>query len=54
MRGFAIIAVVIGALWALDGYVFDGGHSQAVWEQANYLGQKFSYEVQRLLNRAHF
>ncbi len=48
MRGFTILAVVIGALWAFDVYVFDGG------QQATFLDQKFSYEVQRLLNQAHF
>jgi hypothetical protein len=29
------LAIVVGALWALDLYAFDGRHSQAAWQEAN-------------------
>jgi hypothetical protein len=51
MRGFVALAIVVGALWALDLYAFHGRYSQAAWQETNYQGQKFSYQVQYHLKK---
>jgi hypothetical protein len=51
MRGFVALAIVVGVLWALDLYAFQGRYSQAAWQAANYQGQKLSDQVQYHLRK---
>ena len=44
------MAVVIGALWFLDVYAFNGRYSEAIWQDASAQGQRFSDQIQRWLN----
>jgi hypothetical protein len=44
-----IILVVIGALCATDRLAFGGRYSSAVWADAQYRGQLFSYDVKQWL-----
>jgi hypothetical protein len=53
MRGYVILTIsIIGALWALDAYKFDGRYSQDLLQQANDQGRNFSDGVQHWLNKA--
>jgi hypothetical protein len=51
MRSFLILSVLIGTLWTIDAVAFGGRYSTAVWQEANYQGQKFNYEVQYWLKK---
>jgi hypothetical protein len=53
MRGFVFLTILgFGAFWAVDEYMYDGRNTQAAWQQARDLGQSFSSEVQRAIDRA--
>jgi hypothetical protein len=45
MRSFLILIVLIGMLWAIDVFAFGGRYNTAVWQGANYQGQKVRYEI---------
>ena len=51
MQRFLFLAVVIGALWALDTYAFQGRYSRALWEEANHQVQMFNNGVQSFVNK---
>jgi hypothetical protein len=46
MRHFVILVVLIAVLWVIDIAAFEGRYSAEVWREAQYLGQKFSNNVQ--------
>lgn len=46
MRSFLMLILLIGALWAIDAIAFGGEYSTAIWQEANYQGQKLNYELQ--------
>jgi hypothetical protein len=52
MRGFLILTVVIGTLWGIDAVVLDGRYRKVAWLEANYQGDKFSYQVRYWLNKS--
>ena len=52
MRGVVTLIVLIGVLWAVDAFGFKGRYSQALWQEANYRGQKLNYEIRYWLNRS--
>jgi hypothetical protein len=52
MRGFFLLVLVVGALWAVDEYAFDGRYSQAAWLEAQSQGQQLRYNVRNWLNKA--
>jgi hypothetical protein len=54
MRNLLALIAAIGVLWAIDFVAFDARYSRAVWQGANFQGQKFNYEVQRWLKKANF
>ena len=43
--GFLAAAVVVDNLW------LDGRYSGAVWQEANYQGQQFSYQVDSIVRK---
>jgi hypothetical protein len=52
MRTFIILAMLVGVLWAIDAYEYNGRYSHDLWRRAAAEGQYFSYEVQRRINTA--
>ena len=52
MRGFLIVAILLGAFWAIDAVVFDARYRKAAWQEANYQGQKVNYQVRYWLSRS--
>ena len=54
MRIFLILVVAVGSLRAIDEFRLDSRYSRAVWQEANFQGQKFNYEMQRWLRKANF
>jgi hypothetical protein len=46
------LIIVIGGLWAFDTYALQGRYQRVAWEQANYHGQKFYYDVRYWLRRS--
>ena len=51
-RGLLILTVLIGAIWAIDAFAFDGRYRQAAWREANYQAQKLDHEVRYWLNKS--
>ena len=51
MRGFLVLTVLIGALWAIDTVGYGGRFSRAAWLEAKYHGQKTNYEVRYWLKK---
>jgi hypothetical protein len=54
MRTLLTLIAAMGLLWAIDVAAFDGRYSRAVWQDVNYQGQQFNYEVQRWIKKAAF
>jgi hypothetical protein len=52
MRSLIILAVLIGTLLAIDALAFGGRYRTAAWQEANYQGQQFNYEIQYRLRRS--
>jgi hypothetical protein len=52
MRGFLILTGLIGSLWAIDAVVFDACYRKVAWQEANYQGQKLSYQVRYWINKS--
>ena len=46
MRQFFILIAFIGVLLVIDFIAFGGRYSAEVWQESQYLGQKFSSNVQ--------
>jgi hypothetical protein len=46
------VFLIIGTLWVFDVYSLDGRYSSAFWREAQAQSQQFTYQVQRLLNKA--
>ena len=53
MRAITIL-IVLGSLWAVDRFAFQGRYNDAIWHGAKYQGQHFSYEVKRWLDKIRF
>jgi hypothetical protein len=51
MRHFLFLGFVLGILWAVDTFSFDGRYSSAIWVQANDLARSFNYDAQRFVQR---
>jgi hypothetical protein len=45
MRMLMTIIVLIAAAAVVDSLFFDGQYRKAVWEEANYQGQQFRYQI---------
>jgi hypothetical protein len=53
MRDYAILTIaILGALWAVDLYKFDGRNSAEIWQRTTDAGQDFSRAVQGAVDRA--
>jgi nitrate reductase NapE component len=52
MRGFLLVGILLGALWAVDSFAFDGRYGRAVWAAAKVQGSKIRSEVNDFLKRA--
>ena len=51
MRIIVVLAVSVGAFWAIDSFAFAGRYRATAWQEAKYQGQVFNYRVQSWLNR---
>jgi len=51
MRHFLSLAVLVGALWAIDSYAFHGRYQAAALEEINYYAQTLNDGVQRFVSR---
>lgn len=51
MNRFLSLAVLVGALWAIDAYAFRGRYSNAVWEEVNQEAHMFNNSVQYFLRK---
>jgi hypothetical protein len=51
MRRLLSLAVLVGALWAIDSYAFQGRYQAAALEEINYYSQTLNDGVQRFLSR---
>ena len=45
------LAVLVGALWAIDSYAFHGRYQAAALEEVDYYAQTLNDEVQRFVSR---
>ena len=45
------LAVLVGALWAIDLYAFHGRYQAAALEEVDYYAQTFNNGVQRFVSR---
>ena len=51
MRFWMTIVLFIGAAEVGDIVYFDGRYRQAVWQEVNYQGQQFRYQVDLLMGK---
>jgi len=51
VRRFLSLAVLVGALWAIDLYAFDGRYQAAALAEINYYAQTLNDGVQRFVSR---
>lgn len=51
VQRFLFLAIVIGALWAVDAYAFQGRYGRAVWDYANHQAQIFNNGVQSFVSK---
>jgi hypothetical protein len=51
MRGFVILLVVVGAVWAGDRFANHGRYGDAFWREAKYRGQAASDDIKHWLNK---
>jgi hypothetical protein len=51
MRHLPFLFFVLGILWAVDTFRFDGRYSSVIWVQANDLARSFNYDAQRFVQR---
>ena len=55
MQHIVFVIVTIVGLLLVDTLGFDSRYGSAAWSEAKHKGQKFQYEIERLLNRKlHF
>ena len=53
MQRFLFLAALIGALWALDTYAFQGHYSAALWQEANHQDRVFNSGVQSFVSKVN-
>jgi len=51
MRFLMIIVLFIAAAGVVDNFYFHGHYRQAVWQEVNYQGQQFRYQVKLLVSK---
>jgi len=51
MRNLLFLIFLLGLLWAVDTFSFDGRYSSAIWTKANDLARSFSYDAERFVQR---
>lgn len=53
MQRFLFLAALIGVLWALDAYAFQGRYRAALWQEANHQVQIFNGGVQSFVSKVN-
>ena len=53
MQRFLFFAALIGVLWALGTYAFQGRYSAALWQEANYQARVFNSGVQSFVSKVN-
>jgi len=51
MRKLLFLVLVLGILWALDMFGFNGRYSSAIWLDANDQAQSFNYQAHRWVQK---
>ena len=51
MRRLLLMAILVGALWAIDSYAFHGRYQAAALEEVDYYAQTLNDGVQRFVSR---
>jgi hypothetical protein len=54
VRGFLILVFLIGAVWAIDTFAFNGHYGRVAWMEAKYHGEKANNEVRNWLKKNGF
>ena len=50
VRVLLVLAILIGALYALDAYSYDGYYRTGLWNQANYQAAKLDRDITEWVN----
>ena len=50
MRRLLSLAILVGALWAINSYAFHGRYQAAALEEINYYGQTLNNGVQNFVS----
>ncbi len=53
MQRLLLLVALIGVLWALDAYAFQGRYSADLWKGANHQAQIFSSGVQSFVGKVN-